>query len=171
MSRTSVRLGVQQLVAGVTDTSGGLVFKAVYDVMPTNIAQNLTPAAFVMLGPEPSVEKRKGPQQKLRRYQCQVRVWWATASTGWQTPAGGSNLWVSPDNEPQRLFDGWLDGIAAALRADKQFSTDTPTDGAVTVMVGEPEIKTIVAEPVLEGETLILAGIVQFEAVEQLLGT
>lgn len=171
MSRTSVRLGVQQLVAGVTDANNAKVFKAVYDVMPTNIAQNLTPAAFVMLGPGPSVERRKGPQQKLRTYDCQVRVWWVSASVGWQTPAAGSNLWVSPTTEPQRLFDGWLDGIAKALRADKAFSTDTPTDGAVTVMVGEPEIKTIVAEPVLDGESLVLAGIVQFQAVEQLLGT
>ena len=168
MSRTSVRTGIAQLLAGLTNDEGGPLFKAVYPVMPTRIDKTLLPAAFVML--PKTVRKRYAPQQKHANYTAQARVYFSAPSLGWQSPPGGSVEWAAPDDEPQVLFDAWLDQLARGLEANKSFTQDTTEAGVVPIEIGEPETEYIVSEPEKENELLVLTAIVTFPVKEQLLG-
>lgn len=167
MSRTTVRVGVAQLLAGLTNQDSTPMFKAVYPVMPKRIDKKLTPAAFVML---PRHKRRRyGPNQKHADYIAQARVYFSGPSTSWTTPNTGV-LWTAPVNDPQALFDSWLDAFARALEANKGFPQDTPESGVQVIQIGEPEIDIAVSEPQVEGELVVLSALVSFPVAEQILG-
>jgi hypothetical protein len=168
VSRTSVRTGVAQLLASLKDDQGSSLFKAVYPVMPPRIDKTLLPAAFVML--PKTVRKRYGPNQKHANYSAQARVYFSAPSVGWQSPAGGSVQWTPPTDEPQTMFDAWLDDLARGLEANKSFSQDVPESGVQVIFIGEPDTEYVSSEPELENELVVLSAIVTFPVAEQLLG-
>ena len=168
MSRVSVRVGVAQLLASTKDSQNNPMFKAVYPTMPTRIDKTLTPAAVVMLVKHK--RRRRGPMQKHADYLAQARVFYSAPSVGWQTPAGGSVLWTVPANEPQTLFDTWLDAFARELEANKSFPQDTPESGVQVIQVGEPEIDIATSDPELSGELVVMTALVTFPVAEQILG-
>lgn len=168
MSRQTVRTGAASLLASLVDGNGNPYFKACYPVMPTRIDKTLLPAAFIML--VKTRRRRAGPMQKHADYTVQARVYYAAPSVGWQSPTPPAILWTPPTNEPQVLFDNWLDDLCRGLEANKTFPQDTPEAGVQAVLVGEPAIEVVPSEPEIEGELVVLSALVTFPAVEQILG-
>lgn len=167
MSRGSVRIGVATLLASLQNQDSSVMFKAVYPVMPKRVDKRLTPAAFVML-PRHS-RKRYGPNQKHADYVAQARILFSGPSTNWASPPSG-NLWTAPANDPQVLFDTWLDALARTLEANKNFPQDTPEAGVQVIQIGEPEIDIVTGEPAVEDELIVMFALVSFPVAEQILG-
>lgn len=170
MPRSSSRVGVAQILAAVVDAAGRPVFKSVYDRMPPRIPEQLTPAVFVMLPND--LDKRRSTQTKLITYQAHARIWFAGPSVGWGGEGAGANhnLFLAPATDPQVLFDDLIDALKDAFRRHNSFAQDTPGAGFQVVSLGEPEMKVSMSEPEKRGEYVVLAAIVEFPVVEQVLG-
>lgn len=168
MSRTSVRVGVAQMLGALQNDDDTPMFKAVYPVMPTRIDERLLPAAFVMIATHQ--RKRYAPNQKHANYGVQARVMWNAPSTGWQTPDG--NVWETPANEPQSSFDAWLDSFARKLEQNKSFPQNDPESGVQTIYIGESSdgIQIATADPKLIDQEVVCSAIVKFAVAEQILG-
>lgn len=166
MSRTTARNSLANLLTTLVDGEDQLIFKSVYPVKPIRVDKRFFPTAIVML--PRNVDERRGPSHKTPTYSFEIRIFYSAPSVDWQQPGEGHNLFTPPADEPQVLFDQWLEALVILLRANKSFPQDVPPIGA-TISLGDDNknpIKTTLGEPERDGNNVVCSAVVELIARE-----
>lgn len=172
MPRSSVRVGLAQLLSGLQDTAGNPLFASVWDRKPPRVDRTQFAACIVMIPESDNV--RTATRQKHDLFGCQLRIAHALPSQSWssQGTGAGANIYYAPATDPQVIFDDLIDQLVDGLMVNQEFKQDVPSDPNVSRQVIElgQKITVRATEPEKRGEAVTLAAIVEFTVREQILG-